>query len=577
GYTNAPGSYPFTVEVTDPQGNTGSQDYTLTVYPDITVLPPSLPAGTVGTAYSQQLTASGGAGGPYSFSVISGTALSAVGLTLSPGGLISGTPSTTETAAALLIKVADSQGYYTEFNYPLTVNAATSTPAQVTDNETITVTDAETFPDVVDSEPITVTDAEVVRAYNPFAITPTPASFNAASGNGYATYAYSVPFTATGGIGTLTLTETGALPTGVTFINGVLGGTPVASSVGNTYTFSVTATDADGDSITVPGYSLTILAASAYPAMVTDNETITVTDTETFPDVSDSETITVTDKVLVTANSPLAIAGPASLPAGELNVAYPATTFSASGGSGAYTWSATGLPAGLTMSPGGVLSGTPNSAGVFATTVTVLDSSANTNSVIFSLSVASPSLGISASPTTLTIAQGKSGQITITFTPVGGYSGTVTLSCSGLPANTLCVFTLNGAAIKSYTFPGNNQPVSVVLTIETDVSALARTEPAPTPQRPGAIMTAIAFWCPGSLLGVIVLRRKRKLFTKNPSTFGLCLFVLLVGAIAGLAGCISGGGFGTYVTPTGTSTVTVVVTPGSGSAQTLNIGVTVTQ
>ena len=577
GYPNASGSYSFTVQVTDSLGNTATKNYTLTIYPDFTVLPSSLPAGTVGTAYSQQFTASGGAGGPYSFSVISGTALSAVGLTLSPGGLISGTPSTTETAAALLIKVADSQGYYTEFNYPLTVNAATSTPAQVTDNETITVTDAETFPDVVDSEPITVTDAEVVRAYNPFAITPTPASFNAASGNGYATYAYSVPFTATGGIGTLTLTETGALPTGVTFINGVLGGTPVASSVGNTYTFSVTATDADGDSITVPGYSLTILAASAYPAMVTDNETITVTDTETFPDVSDSETITVTDKVLVTANSPLAIAGPASLPAGELNVAYPATTFSASGGSGAYTWSATGLPAGLTMSPGGVLSGTPNSAGVFATTVTVLDSSANTNSVIFSLSVASPSLGISASPTTLTIAQGKSGQITITFTPVGGYSGTVTLSCSGLPANTLCVFTLNGAAIKSYTFPGNNQPVSVVLTIETDVSALARTEPAPTPQRPGAIMTAIAFWCPGSLLGVIVLRRKRKLFTKNPSTFGLCLFVLLVGAIAGLAGCISGGGFGTYVTPTGTSTVTVVVTPGSGSAQTLNIGVTVTQ
>jgi len=47
--------------------------------------------------------------------------------------------------------------------------------------------------------------------------------------------------------------------------------------------------------------------------------------------------------------------------------------------------------------------------------------------------------------------------------------------------------------------------------------------------------------------------------------------------MAGLAGCISGGGFGAYVTPVGTSTVTVVVTPGSGSAQTLNIGVTITQ
>jgi hypothetical protein len=209
--------------------------------------------------------------------------------------------------------------------------------------------------------------------------------------------------------------------------------------------------------------------------------------------------------------------------------------------------------------------------------VTVTDSTGNTNSVIFSLTVASPSLGISASPSSLTIVQGHSGQTTITFTPVGGYSGTVTLGCSGLPANSFCVFTLNGTSINSYTFPGNNQQVVVTLTIETDVIALARTESTPAPLRPGAIFTAIAFWCPGSLLGVIALRRKRNLFTKNPSGFGLCLFVLLVGAMAGLAGCISGGGFGAYVTPAGTSTVTVVVTPGAGSVQTLNIGVTVTQ
>ncbi len=841
GYTNAPGSYPFTVEVTDPQGNTGSQDYTLTVYPDITVLPPSLPAGTVGTAYSQQLTASGGAGGPYSFSVISGTALSAVGLTLSPGGLISGTPSTTETAAALLIKVADSQGYYTEFNYPLTVNAATSTPAQVTDNETITVTDAETFPDVVDSEPITVTDAEVVRAYNPFAITPTPASFNAASGNGYATYAYSVPFTATGGIGTLTLTETGALPTGVTFINGVLGGTPVASSVGNTYTFSVTATDADGDSITVPGYSLTIQAASAYPAMVMDNEIITVSDAETFPDVVDSESITVSDMVSVTVNLiitttgslpaadlnapypattitasggttpytwsaiglpaglsisaggvitgtptadagspysvvvkvtdsngltasapfsltvealPLTIAGPASLPAGVVNVLYPATSIIASGGSGVYIWSAIGLPAGLSISAGGVITGTPTAdagspysvvvkvtdsngltasapfsltvealpltiagpaslpagivnapypataitasggsapyawsaiglptglninsstgiisgiptaAGTFNVTVKVSDTTSNAASRNFSLTVylplaistasplptgqvnvsysappfaasgglppytwtatglppglslsaagvitgtptlaggftprvivtdaagnstpmnflltviPPPSLTITANPGSVTIIQGQSGETTLTFAPMNGYVGTLTLGCIGNPPNTLCLFTINGAPVNSVVLTGNNQPLNIVLTIETDVnSQQALLESRPTPLRPSTILTAIAFWSPFSLLGLIAIRRKRKLFSKNPRIFGLCLLVLLVGTLAGLAGCVSGGGFGTYVTPVGSSTMTITATPGSGSAQTLSIGVTIT-
>jgi hypothetical protein len=209
--------------------------------------------------------------------------------------------------------------------------------------------------------------------------------------------------------------------------------------------------------------------------------------------------------------------------------------------------------------------------------VTVIDSASHMASMNYSLTVIPPpSLTVSASPVTLTIVQGQTGETTITLTPQGGYSGTLTLTCSGLPANTSCVFKPSTPVV----FTGmNDQPVTVMLTIDTDVDAMATVQPAsvPTPLRPGAILTAIAFWCPGSLLGVIALRRKRRLFTKNPRSFGLCLCVLLVGAMAGLAGCISGGGFGTYVTPVGTSTVTVVVTPSSGSAQTLNIGVTITQ
>jgi hypothetical protein len=114
---------PFTVKVVDSQGNFGTQNYTLTVYPDISATPTTLPAGTMGTPYSQTLTASGGAGGPFSFSVASGTALSAVALTLSPGGLISGTPSAAETAAPLTIQVADSLGNFTQLKYTLTITA----------------------------------------------------------------------------------------------------------------------------------------------------------------------------------------------------------------------------------------------------------------------------------------------------------------------------------------------------------------------------------------------------------------------------------------------------------------------
>ncbi|HTW05567.1 MAG TPA: putative Ig domain-containing protein [Streptosporangiaceae bacterium] len=51
-------------------------------------------------------------------------------------------------------------------------------------------------------------------------------------------------------------------------------------------------------------------------------------------------------------------------------------TLTVSGGSGGYTWAATGLPAGLTASPGGpalTVSGSPRTAGTFTAEVTVHD------------------------------------------------------------------------------------------------------------------------------------------------------------------------------------------------------------
>jgi hypothetical protein len=112
---------PFTVKVVDSQANSATQNYTLTVYPDISATPTTLPAGTMGIPYSQTLTGSGGSGGPYSFSVASGTALSAVGLTLSSTGTISGTPNATEAAATFTLRVADSLGDFTQLNYTLSI------------------------------------------------------------------------------------------------------------------------------------------------------------------------------------------------------------------------------------------------------------------------------------------------------------------------------------------------------------------------------------------------------------------------------------------------------------------------
>jgi hypothetical protein len=87
------GSYGFMITATDSSNpaNSSSQRYTLQVAPQavtITLNPSTLPAVTVGTAESQQITATGGTT-PYTFSW---SGAPPPGLTLSTNGAISGAP-----------------------------------------------------------------------------------------------------------------------------------------------------------------------------------------------------------------------------------------------------------------------------------------------------------------------------------------------------------------------------------------------------------------------------------------------------------------------------------------------------
>jgi len=69
---------------------------TTTTSPSVTINTISLASGTVGTVYSQTLTASGGTA-PYTWTLSSGTL--PAGLTLSTAGVISGTPTTIGTSS----------------------------------------------------------------------------------------------------------------------------------------------------------------------------------------------------------------------------------------------------------------------------------------------------------------------------------------------------------------------------------------------------------------------------------------------------------------------------------------------
>ena len=78
----------------------------------------------------------------------------------------------------------------------------------------------------------------------------------------------------------------------------------------------------------------------------------------------------------------------ATLPGGTVGTAY-SQALAGSGGAGTYTWTETGaLPAGVTLSTAGTLSGTPTAAGAFPFTVTMTDVNAQTKTASLTLTVA---------------------------------------------------------------------------------------------------------------------------------------------------------------------------------------------
>ena len=103
------------------------------------------------------------------------------------------------------------------------------------------------------------------------------------------------------------------------------------------------------------------------------------------------------DSIANLANQVLIQITPAnSLPDGTHGVAYPAITFTASGGpvSPPFTWSLAsgpvvsgGLPPGLTLSSGGTVSGTPTQTGTFDFTVELTDSSSRTVTWNYSITI----------------------------------------------------------------------------------------------------------------------------------------------------------------------------------------------
>ena len=140
-------------------------------------------------------------------------------------------------------------------------------------------------------------------------------------------------------------------------------------------------------------------------------------------------------------------------PNGGQGVAY-TTTLAASGGTAGYTWSAAGLPAGLSIGAAtGVISGTPTVSGTFTFTATTLDSTKAAASRTFTITIAPP-LAI----TCLALANGTKGSTYTSganITPSGGtspYSISANWLPSGLSISSSGV--ISGTPLVAGTFSG---------------------------------------------------------------------------------------------------------------------------
>jgi len=313
-------------------GASAQKTFSLTVYAPVTVSTTGLPNGIVGNTYSASLVATGGSGN-YAWSASAAPA----GLGIS-GSTLLGTPTTAAAATVIL-----------------------------------TVTDTNTALSAQKTLPLTIYSA--------------PAITTSTLPSGTVGVAYSAALTASGGSGNFTWSAAG-LPAGIVLSGNTLGGTPTAAG-----TSSVAITLKDATTGLTAQNTLTLTVASA-----TSPSTSTAPAISTLP-----------------------------LPWGVVGSLYSAT-LTATGGSGSYSWSASGLPPGITLS-GNTLSGKPTTANVYANVaVTVTDNStALKSSSIFSITI------YNALAVTASLPSGIVGSPYSAALAASGGSGNFKWSASGLP------------------------------------------------------------------------------------------------------------------------------------------------
>jgi len=138
------------------------------------------------------------------------------------------------------------------------------------------------------------------------------------------------------------------------------------------------------------------------------------------------------------------------------------------------------VPSSVTLSTGTSSATFPvNTSAVTSSTPVTISASYGGVTQTGSLTVtAAPNYTLSASPTSLSITQGSGGTATVTVTPLNGFSGSVSLSVSGLPSGVSASFSPNPATTTStMTLAASNAATvgTVTATITGTSGTLTRT------------------------------------------------------------------------------------------------------
>ena len=157
---------------------------------------------------------------------------------------------------------------------------------------------------------------------------------------------------------------------------------------------------------------------------------------------------------------------------------------------------------------------------------------------------------LSLSPSTLTVARGSKGTVTLTVTANGGFHGTVTPTCSSLPTGVTCSApTISGSGTSTITF-----------TVSNSAMLAPANRHAPIFELPGISATALSFCVLGALSAALILLGYRGRRRRSSLVLAGASFALLIAGV-GCSGSSGSGGNGA-TGPTGTSNVVVTATSG---------------